>query len=154
MSLSSAEKSARYRAKDVDAFRAKKRALARTPEHKETRRLYMAKWREENREKHNAQARASHARHREKHKEGFRERHFRKSYGLSVAQRDAMIEAQGSKCLICERAFESSRSTHIDHCHATGRVRGILCSSCNTKLGWFEANADRVAAYLNGETGK
>lgn len=148
VAATSAERSARYREKDVDAYREQKAALARTEKHRETRRLYMQRWREENREKHNQQARESHARNRHKHVDKRRERHFKAKYGLTMDQRSAMIEAQEGKCLICESPFRSRRSAHVDHCHTTGRVRGILCHVCNTKLGWFEANRGRIMDYL------
>jgi len=36
----------------------------------------------------------------------------------------------------------------VDHSHQTGAVRGLLCRMCNTRLGWYERNADAIAAYL------
>lgn len=56
-------------------------------------------------------------------------------YGLSLKEMEAMRVAQGGACLICK---STSKELAIDHCHETGRVRGLLCSPCNRTLGFFE----------------
>ena len=59
--------------------------------------------------------------------------HLMQKYGVSAAHVDAMKESQGGLCPICQtRAAE-----HVDHDHATGRVRAILCELCNGFLGAF-----------------
>lgn len=60
-----------------------------------------------------------------------------------------MQVAQGGKCLLCRRADEK---LVVDHCHETGRVRGLLCTPCNNFLGWVEGSPgimERAAAYLS-----
>lgn len=69
-----------------------------------------------------------------------------RKYGLTPAAVDAMAAAQGGRCLLCER---SDRTLVVDHCHATGRVRGLLCRSCNTLLGQVEA-APQILGNLDG----
>jgi hypothetical protein len=59
-----------------------------------------------------------------------REYHLRRRYGITGADVEAMIEAQGGTCAVCPAAPE-----HVDHDHATGRVRGVLCFNCNQALG-------------------
>lgn len=132
----------------IETYRERKAALARTPEHREKRRLYMLKWRERNREKYNADRRAYHERTKEQSNARQQERHYQTSYGISKAEKLGMVEAQGGKCRICDKPFPSQRHTHVDHCHETGKVRGILCHVCNTKLGWFETYRSRVEDYL------
>ena len=59
-----------------------------------------------------------------------------------------LIEA----CDICRQAFKSRRDRHIDHCHRSGKVRGILCSNCNTALGQMRDSVEileSAIAYLN-----
>jgi len=56
-------------------------------------------------------------------------------------------EANG-KCAICKRECGTQNKLAIDHDHATGLFRGLLCFSCNTKLGWLENNFDEVMKYL------
>jgi hypothetical protein len=58
-----------------------------------------------------------------------------KRYGITVADRDRMFEEQKGCCAICnihESAFK--RGLHIDHSHQTGKVRQLLCYTCNTRL--------------------
>lgn len=142
-------KSARYRAKDVNAYRAKKAEFARSPEQRKKRTEYMRVWREENREKHNAQARASHARNKHKHVEKNKDRRLQTLFGITMLDKSSMVDAQGGCCLICKEQFTSARATHVDHCHKTGIVRGILCHRCNTKLGWFERYYLEISEYLD-----
>jgi hypothetical protein len=59
-------------------------------------------------------------------------------YGLTVHEFDAILARQGNACGICRRSFRGT--PHIDHCHLTGWVRGLLCGGCNTGLGSFGDN--------------
>lgn len=72
-------------------------------------------------------------------------------YGLSEAEYDALLKRQGGKCAIC-KSNKSGSDYHkrlaVDHCHKSGRIRGILCSMCNTKLGWFEKHLKRILQYV------
>ncbi len=58
-------------------------------------------------------------------------------YGLTSQQRDVMIEAQGNRCPGCKMQFGILKinQPHVDHCHSTGRVRGVLCGHCNKAVG-------------------
>jgi hypothetical protein len=72
-------------------------------------------------------------------------------YGLTPESFAAIVEQQGNLCGLCRRAFKSSVDTQVDHCHQTGRVRGVLCFTCNKALGMFgdnEAGIQRALAYL------
>jgi hypothetical protein len=69
--------------------------------------------------------------------------HYRSKYGITRAERDQMLAEQDGKCEICSRVLDPSRGApaalrpHLDHCHRSGRNRGILCGNCNTALGLF-----------------
>jgi Recombination endonuclease VII len=70
------------------------------------------------------------------------------SHNLSPEEYNTMLENQGGVCAICRRA---TKSFHIDHSHITGRVRGILCNSCNLGLGMFKDKShilERAILYL------
>ena len=58
---------------------------------------------------------------------------------------------QKDRCAICRRKERLKRRLSLDHCHQTGRVRGLLCHQCNTGIAKFEDDAQRLeaaAAYL------
>lgn len=65
--------------------------------------------------------------------------HLKRRYGITAAEYDAMVEAQGGLCLLCRERTPQ----HVDHDHVTGEIRGVLCSCCNQGLGNFR---DSVAA--------
>ncbi|KPC61440.1 endonuclease VII [Streptomyces chattanoogensis] len=82
-----------------------------------------------------------------------RESNFKRKYGITVAQRDVMIADQNGLCPICQ----SSEPVHVDHCHKTGKVRGVLCFNCNSALGKLGDDPDairRAIAYLEGNVWK
>lgn len=61
-----------------------------------------------------------------------RDRYLRKTYGLSLAQYNEMLRLQGGVCYICRRPRKvDARPLNVDHDHRTGRVRGLLCFTCN-----------------------
>lgn len=75
-----------------------------------------------------------------------------KRYGISEAQKVALLELQEYQCPICERFLAEQTVPSIDHCHVTGSVRGILCRRCNSALGLFEespATLERALEYLS-----
>jgi hypothetical protein len=66
----------------------------------------------------------------------------RKRYGLDAAAFDALLRRQRNRCAICR----SSSPDSVDHCHRTGRIRGILCRTCNAGLGHFRDDPERLRA--------
>ncbi len=70
-----------------------------------------------------------------------RRRELRRVYGLTLEMYDELLASQDGCCAIC-RDFSRGRPLHVDHCHTTGRVRGILCFTCNTALGKFRDSRD------------
>ena len=79
--------------------------------------------------------------------------HLRKNYGITLEQWDQMFLDQGSKCAVCKSA--DAQRWHVDHCHTTQRVRGILCSHCNLMIGHAKDNIRTLltaAEYLNDQT--
>jgi hypothetical protein len=79
--------------------------------------------------------------------------HLLRRYGLTVEIYETMLAAQGGVCKICGGGPNGKAvgRLHVDHDHATGRVRGLLCYLCNKMLGLARDRAevlDRAAAYL------
>src|SRR5216684_223008 len=65
-------------------------------------------------------------------KERTRRSRYLKIYGITVDQYDTMLAQQGGVCKLCREGPKNEKSRlHVDHCHATGRVRGLLCYLCN-----------------------
>lgn len=88
----------------------------------------------------------------EKAKENGKNYRFNKHYGISLETYKEMLDKQGVVCAICrkpERVVDKRngkpRSLAVDHCHKTGRVRGLLCSMCNNGIGMFGENIVDIA---------
>lgn len=82
---------------------------------------------------------------------------LRCEYGLELDDFHAMWDRQGGRCAmpLCVTPLvvhgPKNRTYHVDHCHETGQVRGILCPACNLCLGGYERVARLGAAeYLKG----
>lgn len=78
---------------------------------------------------------------------------LRKNYGITPDQHAAQLAAQGGNCAVCKASLgeKSPQTVHVDHCHATGKLRGILCGNCNVALGNFKddvATMKAAIAYL------
>ncbi len=77
-----------------------------------------------------------------------------RGYGLTEDSLLEMFASQENKCAICQAILEpygGPKGTHIDHCHSTGKVRGLLCPQCNHGLGKFRDSPEalrRAADYL------
>ena len=69
-------------------------------------------------------------------------------FGLSPTEYYSMVKSQNNECKICGNSFDRQRLA-IDHCHKTGSIRGLLCTRCNTHLGWFEQYSKQILEYLN-----
>jgi len=65
-------------------------------------------------------------------------KHQLKKYGLSNDDYNKMFEVQNGKCAICNKTSEKKLS--VDHCHDSGKIRGLLCDRCNHGLGNFKEN--------------
>lgn len=80
------------------------------------------------------------------------------TYGLTEAQYAELWARCAGRCAICTDELRDGRGgASVDHCHATGRVRGLLCGLCNTGLGRFRdspALLDAAKAYLLDRDGK
>ena len=61
---------------------------------------------------------------------------LKRLYGISSADYDALLAKQDGVCAICGKPSEETLC--VDHCHATGTIRGLLCRKCNTGLGCYE----------------
>ncbi|NDB61103.1 recombination endonuclease VII [bacterium] len=84
------------------------------------------------------------------------ELHMMKNYGLDLKDYQKLLEAQNHKCAICGSPPPNNRKTRlsIDHCHKTGKVRGLLCDRCNRSIGLLKDDVSilkKAIEYLNKE---
>jgi hypothetical protein len=92
-------------------------------------------------------------RNAEQHKANQRNANLKHKYGITNEEYHTMLDKQNRCCLICNKheTFNAPIRFVVDHCHETGKVRGILCNSCNTGLGLFgdcPHNLRDAAEYL------
>lgn len=69
-----------------------------------------------------------------------RDKQYRTKFGITLDDYERMLSEQDGVCAICERPERAKRGDTlkhlaVDHCHATGVVRGLLCADCNTAIG-------------------
>jgi len=77
---------------------------------------------------------------------------LKREYGITLEEYNVILAKQNKKCAICLRdKSEFKVSMHLDHDHITGKIRGILCASCNRVLGLLKdnpENLERALVYL------
>ncbi len=81
-------------------------------------------------------------------------RHLKSLYGITIETYDDMYSTQEGKCAICKtpKSDMGTQGLYVDHCHDTGKVRGLLCAGCNHSLGVFKDNPTilyAAAKYLH-----
>jgi hypothetical protein len=69
-------------------------------------------------------------------------------YGIDVKDYERMLQEQGGGCYICGKRPEGKRALDIDHDHATGKVRGLLCSNHNRGIGLLDDDISLLARAI------
>ncbi|WP_234335952.1 endonuclease VII domain-containing protein [Streptomyces sp. NRRL S-920] len=88
---------------------------------------------------------------KKRRKETAHELAVQNTYGLAPGDYDKLYRLQGGRCAICRRATGATRRLSVDHDHASGAVRGLLCRPCNSMLGHARDDIEffqRAIAYL------
>jgi hypothetical protein len=83
--------------------------------------------------------------------------HYKRRYGLTLEQKQFLIDSQDSKCAICKNDLKSTHDVCVDHDHKTEIVRGILCRKCNLGIGHLNDSTDILKSaimYLNKYKGE
>jgi hypothetical protein len=77
------------------------------------------------------------------------------AFGITLEQFDEILLSQNGGCAICNTKTPGGKGNfHVDHCHSTGRIRGLLCHHCNVGLGHFRDSPSLLVAaaqYVEGE---
>lgn len=115
-----------YRSRPENVIAAKERARRWREANPERARATHDAWVERNRERYNA----ANAHRRRKYR-----------YGITREQYLKLIGDCGGRCEICK---EESDDLVVDHCHASGKVRGMLCRQCNAGLGHFDESPEHI----------
>ena len=127
-----------------------KRNKETDPDWREKQRANSRRWKAENPAEVLEGVRSWQGRNPEKVKHYGRVSNLRKK-GITVEEFDSMLLRQGGRCAICRREPSSSRDRVADHCHETGRFRGVLCQNCNLVLGHARDSVEvllKAAEYL------
>jgi hypothetical protein len=107
-------------------------------------------WYHKNKDKIKAKRRAEYASDPEKYKKRMRKYLLKSRYNMTIECYESMLEKQGGVCAVCGRT-NNKKPLLIDHNHDTGKVRQLLCDSCNFLVGtvenrWLEMV--RIKEYL------
>lgn len=144
------ETQARYQAsekgKEIQAqYRERNRARIRLQSSENQKRA-----RARNPEKARAKGRENAARFRQQNPDRVRSYDLLSRYGITLEQYRNLLTTQNNSCAACERSFIGlpSKHVHIDHCHETKRIRGILCHWCNIALGRCGDSEEKVLIML------
>lgn len=82
-------------------------------------------------------------RSRENYQEKSREYILKHRYNLSIQEYNTLLNNQDNSCAICKvNQKDKTYFFHVDHCHTTGKVRGLLCAPCNVFLGISKDSVD------------
>ena len=81
--------------------------------------------------------------------EYFRHHNFKKVYGITLVEWEALFDSQNRLCAICGTDKQRGKNWHTDHDHSTGKVRGILCGWCNTGIGKLQESREIMSKALD-----
>lgn len=128
---------------------AKTRALSKkwANENPERRKELKSIW-----DANNPEARKMHMdRLKTKQPDYFKDKHLQYHYGMTVEEYSVLAAMQGNKCATCGKSAEEThrKRLFVDHCHATGKIRGLLCQQCNTALGMVGDDIDRLSSLIS-----
>lgn len=94
--------------------------------------------------------------YRKRSPDTFRNIELKKNFGITLDQYNEMLASQNGVCAICKNPettinhqSKKVQNLAVDHCHTTGKVRGLLCNLCNTGLGKFRENPDFLAQAIS-----
>lgn len=150
-----AERARRYYQQNRERLlaRQKERDASRREERAEYARAYRERMKREDPEELRARRRAKYAARREEALERQRWINRRGRTGITKQQFERLWAAQGGRCPACsdELTDGGAAGAHVDHCHKSGKIRGILCAPCNKALGAAREDVERLrglAAFL------
>ena len=124
-----------------------KRRTERT-DHPERLSARRKEWREKNKDKINARYRVLGKKYYKLNPEKTYTSWIKSEYGLTKESHAAMFESQNGVCFICKKANKNGTRLQVDHDHATGKVRALLCSYCNSCLGMAKESIEVLSKMI------
>lgn len=122
----------------------------------ERQRAASRKWRETHLEEARAKDKLRKQKPQSKTKK--KDSYLKRVYGISLIDYQNLMAVQHGKCAICQTSkCRSGKAFAVDHCHKTGKIRSLLCQSCNTVLGSVQEDVNilkAAIAYLDKTTGE
>ena len=81
----------------------------------------------------------------------FIDKHLRLTYGIGLDEYNALLTVQNHRCAGCGIASNDAprQKLYVDHCHSTGKIRGLLCQHCNTALGMVKDNIETLSSLIS-----
>jgi len=81
-----------------------------------------------------------------------REKYIWRVYKLTGKEYANLLIIQEDSCAICKSVFDTKaftkKAVHVDHCHTTGKVRGLLCNNCNAGIGYMKENISTLQSAI------
>lgn len=77
-----------------------------------------------------------------------RNSNLKRKFSITIDEYDEMLFEQGGRCFICGEKQNGNKELSVDHDHVTGKIRSLLCSRCNTFVGYIETNPDLLPKIL------
>ena len=93
-------------------------------------------------------------RYREKNPDTIRDGKLKASFGIGLEDYNKLLASQDNVCAICKQTETTLsvsgnlKALAVDHCHTTGKVRGLLCQKCNQALGLFNDDVERLSSAI------
>jgi hypothetical protein len=75
--------------------------------------------------------------------------YLQRKYGMTFSEYNSLLQQQSGVCAICFTKEVLDKSLIVDHCHQTGKVRGLLCDKCNFAIGLLKDNPETIMSAFN-----
>lgn len=111
------------------------------------KKAYRDKYYAENREQFSQKRKKWRQENPEKQAEIGRCARLKRKFGMTIEEYDLLLKQQKGVCAICEQPCRTGNRLAVDHHHKTGEIRGLLCYSCNVRVGFIDKYEDRLRTY-------
>lgn len=141
-----------YKTRCKECVNAYQKTYQKTPQGRELQRQRCAEWRVKNLDLARKLSREGNRKARKEDPRRFKSYELKSHYGISLEEYEALLAKQNGKCAICGATEPRGAGMfHVDHCHNSSKIRGLLCSECNMGIGKLKDDPERVlraASYL------